>query len=124
MLRRLAVSLCLSALVGLASCADKRSRTLGTVELKQCLAAGGYESRSAFGFPICQFRYADAGKTCTGKADCEGWCRLRVDGLPQMALPQPGQSATGVCQAEHYDPGCWATIEDGKVTREGAVCED
>ena len=87
-----------------------------------CAAKGGYESRSAFGRPICQIRYADGGKVCVGKADCQGSCLLNADG--DAPLPKTGQAATGVCQARQYNPGCFATIEARKVTAEGARCED
>jgi hypothetical protein len=105
------------------SCGGPPTR-LDVSKRRACVAQGGYESRSAFGFPICQFRYADGGKACTDKADCEGKCRLSVDGPPQKPIPEPSQLAKGVCQSEHYSPGCFAIIEGGKVTAAGAFCED
>ncbi len=113
----------LLAVVVIGSCTTP-SKHLDALERRTCIAKGGYESRSAFGFPICQFRYADGGKACTGKADCQGRCLLNVDGAPQTQLPKPGQAANGVCDATQYNPGCFATIEGGKVTAEGAWCEE
>jgi hypothetical protein len=109
------------ALIG--SCAAPPKK-LSRVERASCAAEGGFESRSAFGFPICQIRYADGGKICAGKADCQGRCILSVDGEPNAPLPKPGQAATGICDATQYNPGCFATIEGGKVTAEGAWCEE
>jgi hypothetical protein len=114
-------ALALLAVMIAGSCSSPPKR-LTTSEGRTCLAQG-YESRSAFGFPICQFDYADAGKICTGKAGCQGDCRFSVDGSPS-ALSKPGDALKGLCQARSYEPGCYATIEDGKVTSEGAVCED
>ena len=89
-----------------------------------CIAQHGYESRSAFGYPICQLHYSDAGKTCSGKADCLGQCRSSVDGPQESTHPLAGQETKGLCTAEKYSPGCFVTIEGGKVTANGAICED
>lgn len=113
----------LLAVIITGSCSSPTKR-LDVSASRICTAQGGYESRSAFGYPICQFRYADGGKTCIGKADCEGRCLLSVDGSPHVPIPRPGEAAKGLCQAERYSPGCFATIEAGRVTAEGAVCED
>ena len=105
------------------SCVDPSVR-LTAVERRTCVADGGYESRSAFGFPICQKRYADGGKSCLGNPDCEGRCLLGVDGPPERQLPKPGDQARGMCEAQRYTPGCYATIEGGRVSAEGAWCDD
>lgn len=89
-----------------------------------CIAQHGYESLSAFGYPICQLHYSDAGKTCSGKADCLGQCRLSVDGPHETPRSLAGQAAKGLCTAERYSPGCFVTIEGGKVTAGGAICEE
>lgn len=99
------------------------SKRLSAPDRRTCVAQGGYESRSAFGFPICQFRYGDGGKSCSDKKDCQGECRLSVDG-ELTRIPRPGEAVTGLCQPTSYSPGCFVTIEDGEVTDEGAVCED
>jgi hypothetical protein len=105
------------------SCSSLPER-LDVSESRICVAQGRYESSSAFGFPICQFRYADGGKTCVDKADCQGRCLMSVDGPRQTRIPRGGEAAKGLCQAQQYNPGCFATIEGGKITAEGAVCED
>lgn len=123
-LHRLAWSTAVLFVVTIAgSCASTVER-LGASERRTCVAKGGYESRSAFGFPICQFRYRDGGKSCSDKTNCQGQCRLSVDGSEQVPIPHPGEKATGLCEAEQYSPGCFVTIEGGKVTAEGAVCEE
>ena len=99
-------------------------KRLNVSESRTCLGHGGYESRSAFGFPICQFRYADGGKVCADKADCQGRCLRSVDGPRQTPIPPAGEAVEGLCQAERYNPGCFATIEGGKITAAGEVCED
>lgn len=105
------------------SCSSPPKRLEATAR-RSCLAQGGYESRSAFGFPICQFRYADGGKTCSGKVDCQGQCLISVDGPPEKPLPKSGDWANGTCQSEQYSPGCFVEIEDGRIGSEGAFCED
>jgi hypothetical protein len=121
MLRAAALSLPLCAIFGLGSCADERPRTLGSVELKQCLAKGGFESRTPFGFPICQSRYADGGKACAGKADCLGQC---LSDAPENAVGfAVGTPVSGQCQAETAAFGCFARVEGGKLVDAYACVE-
>lgn len=105
-----------------AGCSAPLNR-LETSERRTCVASGGYESHSAFGVPICQSRYADGGKACSDKTDCDGECRVDTDQMTSP-MPQPGQSLQGVCQTKRYEPGCYVVIQGGKVSSEGAVCVD
>lgn len=93
-------------------------KKLPSAEARMCRAKGGYESRAPFGTPFCQFRYGDAGKTCTGKADCQGRCLYSFDGDAKHA--RLGDAITGTCEAEHSTFGCYGTVEGGKLaTDEG-----
>jgi len=114
-------AVCIVMLIGLGSCAEKRRKVLSAVEAQQCRAQGGYESRAPFGTPICQIRYADAGKTCTGKADCFGRCLSDApDNASALAV---GTSVAGRCEAAKQTFGCHARVEDGKLA-EPYYCED
>ena len=105
------------ACVGSCSAPPKR---LVPTEVKVCRAQGGYESRAPFGNPFCQFRYDDAGKACSGKADCEGRCLSYFDGQPNE--PRVGSNVTGKCEAERSTFGCYGTVEGGKLaTDEGCT---
>lgn len=103
------------------SCSAPPKR-LDPAELRTCLAQGGYESGGPFGNPFCQFRYADGGRSCSGKMDCQGRCILWVDGEPNDPLPQPGDTAVGVCEAEQSTFGCYAVVEQGRISPSGAIC--
>ncbi len=106
-----------AACVGSCSAPPKR---LASTEAKVCLAQGGYESRAPFASPFCQFRYSDAGKTCSGKADCQGRCLHYFDGNSDE--PKVGNSSVGQCEAERSTFGCYGTVEEGKLaTDEGCI---
>lgn len=63
----------------------------------------------------CVVPYADAGKTCSDKADCQGAC------IAEGNLEAQG-AVTGQCQKTNVQFGCYAKIVDGKAT--GAICVD
>lgn len=121
---RLHFGIALLSIVAIAvgSCSSPPKR-LNTSERRSCIAQGGYESRGPFGSPFCQFRYPDGGKVCSGKSDCEGKCLLSVDG-PPGSDPRPEEPARGLCEAERSTFGCYAVVEGGKVSPEGAICVD
>lgn len=102
------------------SCSAPPKR-LNSAEAKNCRAEGGYESRAPFGSPICQVRYVDAGKSCSGKADCLGRCLFYFDGRSGVA--KVGDRLTGECQAERSSFGCYGTVEAGKLFTD-EVCYD
>ena len=110
----------LIVLSGSASCSTPPKR-LATAEARTCRAQGGYESRSPFGSPFCQFSYIDGGKTCSAKADCQGRCQIDLDGRPTQ--PKPGDAVAGKCQAERSTFGCYASVEEGKLVGDG-TCVD
>ncbi|MCU0730535.1 MAG: hypothetical protein MUE84_02995 [Hyphomonas sp.] len=81
-------------------------------ERAACKAAGGEISRAGMlGWQHCVQTYPDAGKVCSGDADCEGTCR--ADTTNQGVAP--GKPATGTCQTVDVPFGCYAMIEDGKM---------
>lgn len=107
------------AVVYAGSCSAPPKR-LSSTEAKVCRAQGGYESRAPFGSPFCQFRYSDAGKSCSGKTDCQGRCLFYFDG--QSHEPKVGDSVAGTCEAERSSFGCYGTVEAGKLaTDEGCT---
>jgi hypothetical protein len=59
--------------------------------------------------------YADAGKSCTDKAQCEGACIAEGNGESENAV-------TGQCQKTNVQFGCFARIVNGKST--GTLCVD
>lgn len=81
-------------------------------ERAACKAAGGEVSRAGMlGWEHCVQTYPDAGKVCSGDADCEGTCRAD----PGNQHVAPGKPATGTCQKVDVPFGCYALIEDGKM---------
>lgn len=101
------------------SCSPPRKR-LNISERKVCLARGGYESTAPFGAPFCQQKYADGGKVCSGKSDCQGQCIAYEDNSgPELKF---GQTIIGYCEAEHSTFGCYANVEGGRS--QGVVCVD
>lgn len=67
--------------------------------------------------PRCVVRYADAGKACTDKSQCQGRC------LVESALAQvPGAPAQGRCEEDDDPCGCRIEVKNGKVA--GGVCVD
>ena len=63
----------------------------------------------------CVVTYADAGKTCSDKADCQGAC------IAEGNLEAQG-ATTGQCQKTNVQFGCYAKIVGGKAT--AAICID
>ena len=112
------------SLIALCTCTEPRHLPrLSALEAEQCKGRGGFESSGGFGEPICQFRYTDAGKACSGKADCEGECVSRPkDGspVPDLAAGTPMQ---GQCAAEQSLLGCFALVQGGKLVT-GYQCAD
>jgi hypothetical protein len=103
-----------------AGCAQPRP-TLTEGQAKHCHAQGGYESSGGFGEPICQASYPDAGKTCSGKTDCEARC-LFSEGQ-NMREWIVGMHAVGKCEAQRQTFGCYAEVENGKLST-GGSCVD
>ncbi|GAA0335653.1 hypothetical protein GCM10009087_52650 [Sphingomonas oligophenolica] len=111
-----AVHLKLSLMTGVAllsGCTLHRPPTLAEDEARVCLERGGHQSRAPFGPPVCQLPYADAGKACSGKADCRGEC---LSDAPEHAnIVAIGTPVAGRCEAGTNTFGCYARVENGKL---------
>lgn len=86
-------------------------------ERAACNAAGGTLGRQGLlGWEHCVQVYPDAGKVCTGEADCLGSCRYEGDAA------QPGTPTTGTCQVKDVPFGCYSVVENGLLQH--AICVD
>jgi hypothetical protein len=75
-----------------------------------CAARGGAMHRICRMQSLqCVIRYADAGKSCRGKADCQGRC------LAKGEFAREGEPTAGVCQATSNPCGCHTLVEDGRA---------
>jgi len=82
----------------------------------QCTAKGGsIQPVGKAQIPTCVIPYADAGKACTDKSQCEGQCVLEGNLEPQ-------DNVTGQCQKTNRQFGCFARVENGKAT--ATLCVD
>lgn len=81
-----------------------------------CAAKGGsIQPVGKAQIPTCVVPYADAGKACTDKSQCEGACVLEGN-------LEPANEVTGQCQKTNRQFGCYAKVVNGKTT--GAICVD
>lgn len=95
---------------------DLRAESLAAIDKEACAAVGGeIRQEGMLGMYRCVKPYADAGKECRSGADCEGKCMATGD-------EATGEEAVGACQANDSPFGCYAEVEDGKVTN--ALCVD
>lgn len=82
----------------------------------QCSAkAGSVQPVGRAQIPTCVIPYADAGKACTDKSQCEGACIADGNAESQNAV-------SGQCQKTNRQFGCYAKIVNGKST--GTICVD
>lgn len=56
----------------------------------------------------CVISYADAGKACSDKSDCQGRCLYKGE-----APADPAATVTGQCQATSDPCGCFTTVVKG-----------
>ena len=95
---------------------DMRAESLAAIDKTACAAAGGVvRQEGMLGMYRCVKPFADAGKACRSKSDCEGKCLATDDAAPDAEV-------VGVCQADDSPFGCYAEIEDGKI--QPAICVD
>ena len=109
--------------LGLTGCAPKvemAGRGTPSKTLLRCAQSGGsLQARGKLQQMICVHPFADAGKSCSAKSDCQGRCI--ADGS-MGELPKLGQPAVGRCQADDRLFGCHAEIDNGKA--KAAICID
>ena len=94
-------------------------RAVQRVEIDEpaCHAAGGrIKGVGMLGLPACVVPYADAGKACRDKSDCQGRC------IVVEAHAVEGTPVAGTCQPDDHLFGCWAEVVDGRV--HGGMCAD
>lgn len=90
-------------------------------EVSDCARSGGLlDTRGRRQTLMCAHPFADAGKACTSRSDCQGKCIANRTG--DGALPAAGTDATGSCQADDRPFGCYAEVERGKA--HSALCVD
>ena len=80
-------------------------------DVAQCTANGGtVRPICRMQNPACVIAYADAGKVCSDKSDCQGRCLHQGD-----APTDPAAAVTGQCQATSDPCGCFTTVVKGHV---------
>jgi hypothetical protein len=96
-------------------------RLLSDEERADCLGRGGRIGIAGLiGGEICIRPTADAGRSCTGRDECEGFCEYSArEGEP---APQPGARVAGQCQADTRFFGCHSIVEGGVLQPE--LCLD
>ncbi len=97
---------------------DLRAESLAVIDKEACAARNGeIRQEGLLGTWRCVVPYADAGKACRDKTDCEGKCLLSPE-----SDAVTGAEAAGLCQANDSPFGCYAEIVEGKVA--AALCVD
>lgn len=123
--------LLLIAVLSLASCAQPDVQAGGpkgsepaTAQPKPdtpeaCAKNGGtYRRVCLMGTWSCVMPYADAGKPCSDKKQCQGQCRYEGTG----ETPPAGTAVAGACQRTTDPCGCFGIVADGKL--ESMLCVD
>ena len=124
--RALIVLIAVSIMCGCSSWHDwrmqrsvERSRTaaLAKIDQEQCRAEGGaVRGVGMFGTPACVKPFADAGKVCSDKSECQGLCKA-----PENSVV--GSRSTGTCQKDTHDIyGCYNEVKQGAVV--AGMCFD
>jgi len=108
-------SLALSLLAACAPAAQAPAPAAQSADAS-CAARGGtMQPVGRLQRPTCVVPYADAGKACSDKADCQGAC------IAESNLEAQG-ATSGQCQKTNVQFGCYAKIVGGKAT--AAICID
>jgi len=120
---RLATCLVLTAL--LAACSSTAPQpapagdpaTPAVADAAACTAQGGeLRPLGRLQRMQCVVPYADAGKACSSKRDCQGQCLGSTDAAA-------GVAATGTCQRDISENfGCRQRIDNGQT--QGTICVD
>lgn len=102
-------------LVGCAPTVEPAAPTAASLA-SACSAKGGtIQTVGRAQIQTCVTPYADAGKACTDKSQCQGACILEGN-------LEPRGPVAGQCQKTDRQFGCYARVEGGKAT--AAICVD
>ncbi len=102
----------------LTACAPTTPAPTPAAEVSEasCAARGGsMQPVGRLQRSTCVVPYADAGKSCTDKIQCQGACIAEGNGESENAV-------AGQCQKTNVQFGCFARIVSGKST--GTLCID
>lgn len=102
-------------LAGCAPTAEPAAPTAQTLAATCSAKGGSIQPVGRAQIPTCVTPYADAGKSCTDKRQCQGACIVEGNLEPQSGV-------TGQCQKTDRQFGCYAKVENGKTV--GAICVD
>ena len=108
-------SLALSLLAACAPAAQGPQPTAQSADASCAARGGSMQPVGRMQRPTCVVPFADAGKTCSDKADCQGACIADGNAESQSAV-------SGQCQKTNVQFGCYAKIVGGKST--GTICVD
>jgi len=108
-------SLALSLLAACAPAAQAPAPAAQSADASCAARGGSMQPVGRLQRQTCVVPYADAGKACSDKADCQGAC------IAEGNLEAQG-ATTGQCQKTNVQFGCYAKIVNGKST--GAICID
>lgn len=96
---------------------EMRAQSLAAIDREACEAASGeVRQEGMLGMYRCVKPFADAGKACRSGSECEGKCLATDDAM------MDDENVVGACQANDSPFGCYAEVEDGKITN--AICVD
>ena len=110
-----AASLTLSLLAACAPATQAPAPTAQSADASCAARGGSMQPVGRLQRSTCVVPFADAGKTCSDKADCQGACIADGNAESQNAT-------TGQCQKTNVQFGCYAKIVGGKST--GTICVD
>lgn len=108
-------SLALSLLAACAPTAPTPAPAAQSADASCAARGGSMQPVGRMQRQTCVVPYADAGKACSDKADCQGSCI--ADGNAESQAATAGQ-----CQKTNVQFGCYAKIVAGKST--GTICVD
>ena len=109
-----AAGLALSLLAACAPAAPVVAPAAQSAEASCAARGGSLQPVGRLQRPACVVPYADAGKTCSDKADCQGAC------IAEGNLDTP--ATTGQCQKTNVQFGCYAKLVNGKAA--ATICVD
>jgi hypothetical protein len=79
-----------------------------------CAATGGHMRMRGSGKIVCFHSNPDAGKVCSSKSECKGYCTINESSWGAKP-PEVGSHRAGTCEPTDILDGCFAVIENGTV---------